>query len=135
MCPQFHISSKATAFIATLLLVSAASAAEDKPAAPAAIPQIYKTTIMNGPVATVSYTVQNGSPHLQALAQSLQFTENELSVTNELQKLRLGMVVNEQTLDTVRTSQALGLGPISTPSYAAGCGSPESALKMALIPQ
>jgi hypothetical protein len=100
------------------------------------VPQLNKLTIMNGPVPTVSYSVPNGSPHVQALASTLQFTENEIAVTNELQKLRLGMVINEQTLDTVRTSQALGLGPISTPSYAAGCyGSSDSLLKRALIPQ
>jgi hypothetical protein len=82
----------------------------------------------------VTYTVEGGSPHLQALYQTLQFTENELSLTGELQKLRLGIVVNEQTLDTVRTSQALGLGPISTPGYAACCAPLDSTLKRALIP-
>ena len=72
-------------------------------------------TIYNGSVPTVSYSVQGGSPHLEALAASLQFTENELILTNELQQLRIGMVANERTLDMVRTSQQLGLGPISTP--------------------
>jgi hypothetical protein len=91
-------------------------------------------TIYNGPVPTVSYSVQDGSPHLQALSQALQFTENELNLTAELQKLRLGIVVNEQTLDTLRISQALGLGPISSPGYAACYAPPESALKRALIP-
>jgi hypothetical protein len=91
-------------------------------------------TIYNGSVPTVSYSVQGGSPHLQALCQTLQFTENELTLTGELQKLRLGIVVNEQTLDRVRTSQQLGLGPISTPGYAACFAPPDSALKSALIP-
>ncbi len=92
-------------------------------------------TIYNGPVPTVSYSVQGGSPRLQALAQTLQYTENELNLTNELQKLRLGIVVNEQTLDSVRTSQQLGFGPISTPGYAACYARADSALKRALIPQ
>ena len=91
---------------------------ETKPATPAAIPQVHKMTIYNGSVPTVSYSVEGGSPHLQALSQTLQFTENELNLTGELQKLRLGIVANEQTLDMVRTSQQLGLGPISTPGYA-----------------
>jgi hypothetical protein len=64
----------------------------------------------------------------------LQFTENEINLTGELQKLRLGIVVNEQTLDRVRTSQQLGLGPISTPASAACYAPPDSALKRALIP-
>jgi hypothetical protein len=64
----------------------------------------------------------------------LQFTENELILTKELQKLRIGIVANEQTLDTLRTSQQLGLGPISTPGYAPCYAPPDSALKSALIP-
>jgi hypothetical protein len=90
--------------------------------------------IYNGSVPTVNYVVEGGSPHLQALCQALQFTENELNLTGELQKLRLGIVVNEQTLDTVRTSQQLGLGPISTPGIAGCYAPPDSALKSALIP-
>jgi hypothetical protein len=90
--------------------------------------------IYNGSVPTVSYVVEGGSPHLEALCQALQFTENEINLTGELQKLRLGIVVNEQTLDRVRTSQQLGLGPISTPGSAACYAPPDSALKRALIP-
>lgn len=130
-----RFSSRMAALGTAIFLVGAATAQEIKPAAPAAVPSINKLTIYDGPVATVSYSVQNGSPRLQALAQTLQFTENELSVTGELQKLRLGMVINERTLDAVRTSQALGFGPLSTPSYAACFGAPESGLKQALIPQ
>jgi hypothetical protein len=91
-------------------------------------------TIYNGSVPTVSYSVEGGSPHLQALCQTLQFTENEINLTKELQKLRLGIVANEQALDTLRTAQQLGLGPISTPGYAACYAPPDSALKRALIP-
>jgi hypothetical protein len=91
-------------------------------------------TIYNGSVPTVSYSVEGGSPHLQALAQTLEVTENELLLTRELQQLRLGIVANEQTLDAVRTSQALGLGPISTPANAACYAPADSALKSALIP-
>src|SRR5208283_5047339 len=93
-----------------------------------------KMTIYNGPVPTVSYSVQGGSPHVQALVQTLQYTENEINLTGELQNLRRGIVANEQTLDNLRTWQQLGLAPINTPSYGASNAAPDSALKRALIP-
>jgi hypothetical protein len=134
MRPTSRFGSKTAALVAALLLVGIARAQEARPAAPASVPQVHKLTIYNGSVPTVSYSVQGGSPHLQALYQTLQFTENELTLTRELQKLRLGIVANEQTLDTLRTAQQLGLGPISTPGYPACNAPPESALKSALIP-
>jgi hypothetical protein len=138
MHPSSRFRSKLAAFVASLLLVGAlagsAAAQEAKPPAPAAVPQVHKMTIYNGTTPTVTYSVEGVSPHLEALAQTLEFTENELTLTKELQKLRIGMVVNEQTLDSIRTSQALGLGPISTPGYADGCAPTDSALKRALIP-
>jgi len=134
MYPPSRFGSKTAALVAALLLVGTAGAQETRPAAPAAVPQVHKLTIYNGLVPTVSYSVEGGSPRLQALCQTLQFTENELNLTGELQKLRLGIVANEQTLDMVRTSQALGLGPISTPGYADCYAPADSALKRALIP-
>jgi hypothetical protein len=122
------------ALVAALLLVGTARAEQAGPAAPAPVPQIHKMTIYNGPVPMVSYSVEGGSPHLEALCQTLQFTENELNLSTELQRLRLGIVVNEQTLDAIRTSQALGFGPISTPGYANCYAPPDSALKRSLIP-
>jgi len=134
MHPSLRFGSRMAALVAALALVGTAGAQEVKPAAPADVPQVHKMTIYNGPVPTVSYSVQGGSPHLEALAASLQFTENELILTNELQQLRIGMVANERTVDMVRTSQQLGLGPISTPGDASCYPPPESALKRALIP-
>jgi hypothetical protein len=134
MHPASQFGSKTTALAAVLLLIGTAGAQQAGPAAPAAIPQIHKMTIYNGLVPTVSYSVQGGSPHLEALSQTLQFTENEMTLTQELQRLRLGIVANEQTLDMIRTSQALGFGPISTPGYAAWDARPDSRLKRALIP-
>jgi hypothetical protein len=122
------------ALVAALLLVGTAPAEEAAPAAPPALPQVHRTIIYNGAVPTVSYSVEGGSPHLEALCQALQFTENELALTGELQKLRLGIVANEQVLDKVRTSQQMGLGPISTPGSAAYYAPHDSALKCALIP-
>ena len=134
MHPPSRFGWTTAALVAALLLVGTAGAQEARPAAPAAVPQVHKMTIYNGSVPTVSYSVQGGSPHLQALSQALEFTENELNVTKQLQRLRLGIVVNEQTLDTLRTWQQLGLGPISTPGYAACYAPSDSALKSALIP-
>ena len=134
MHPTSRFGSRMAALVAALVLVGTAGAQEAKPAAPAVVPQVHKMTIYNGPVPTVSYSVQGGSPHLEALAESLQFTENELILTNELQKLRIGIVANERTVDMVRTSQQLGLGPISTPGEAACYPPPDSTLKRALIP-
>ena len=134
MHPTSRLGSRMAALVAALVLVGTAGAQEARPAAPAAVPQVHKMTVYNGPVPTVSYSVQGGSPHLEALAEALQFTENELILTKELQQLRIGIVANERTVDMVRTSQQLGLGPISTPGYASCYPPPESALKRRLIP-
>ncbi len=134
MKPSLQFGSRTAALVAALLLAGVADAQQAGPAAPAAAPIVNKMTILNGSVPTVSYSVQNGSPHLEALAQTLQYTDNELNVATELQKLRLGIVKNEQTLDAARTSQQLGFGPISTPVSAACYTPPDSALKRALIP-
>src|ERR1700681_3094843 len=98
MHPTSRFGSKTAALVAVLLLVGSAGAQQAAPAAPAAVPQVQKMIIYNGLVPTVSYTVQGGSPRLEALAQKLQFTENEINLTGELQKLRVGIVANEQTL-------------------------------------
>jgi hypothetical protein len=91
-------------------------------------------TISNGGVSTVSYSVDGGSPHLQALYQTLEFTENELNLTKELQNLRRGIVANEQTLGRLQVMQQLGLAPIGTPGYPYSCLPTDSALKKALVP-
>jgi hypothetical protein len=71
------------ALVAALLLVGTAGAQDAGPPIPAGVPQVHKMTIFNGLVPTVSYSVEGGSPHLQALCQTLQFTENEINVTGE----------------------------------------------------
>jgi hypothetical protein len=125
---------KATALVAALLLASTATAGQAGPVAPPAVPEVHKTTIYNGPVATVTYTAEGGSPHLQALCQELSFTENELNLTGQLQQLRQGIVANEQTQQTLQTSRQLGLAPIGRPPLAACYTPADSALKTALIP-
>jgi len=71
MHPSSRFGSRMAALVAALVLVGTAGAQEARPAAPAAVPQVHKMTIYNGPVPTVSYSVQGGSPHLEALAASL----------------------------------------------------------------
>jgi hypothetical protein len=123
--------SKAAALLTVLLLVGAAGAQEPRPAAPATVPQIHKMTIMNGTATTVRYTVQGWSPHLQALVKTLEYTENELTLTTQLQSLRSGIVANEQALAAFQTWQQLGLAP----SGYARCYAPsDTALKSALVP-
>src|SRR5262249_16829725 len=134
MHPPAPFGSKTAVLVTALLLVRPAGAQEAKPAAPAAVPPVHKMKIYNGYVPMVSYSVEGGAAPLQALCQALQFTENEINLTRELQKLRLGIVANEQILDAARTAQQLGLGPLSPPGYAPGYAPRESALKRALVP-
>ena len=82
-----------TILLATLLSVGAACAQEVRPAG--SPPHVHKLTVMNGSLPTVSYFVQRGSPHQQALYRSLQFTENELTLTEEVQRLRMAATARE----------------------------------------
>src|SRR6516225_10113763 len=66
---------------------------------------IDKLVIDNGPSHTVKYFVKGGSPRLQALVRRVEWTENELSVIEQLQLLKLDTVVNERRIAAVRTSQ------------------------------
>jgi hypothetical protein len=127
-----RFGTKTAALVTVLFLAGTAGAQETAP--PATVPQIHKMTIMNGAVPTVSYSVQGGSPHLQALVKTLEFTENELTLTTQLQKLRTGIVANEQALASFRTWQQLGLGPTGAPGYAACYAPPDNALQRALAP-
>jgi hypothetical protein len=66
---------------------------------------IHKMVIDNGRTQTVKYTVTGGSPRLQALARRIEWTENELSVVEQLQGLKLDTVVNERHVAAFRTAQ------------------------------
>jgi hypothetical protein len=80
-----------------------ASAQEIAPASPGVT--INKMTIDSGPTHTVKYFVQGGSPRLQALVRRVEWTENELSVIEQLQLLKLDTVVNDRRVATFRTGQ------------------------------
>jgi len=66
---------------------------------------IDKVVIDNGSAHTVKYFVKGGSPRLQALVRRVEWTENELSVVEQLQLLKLDTVVNERRVAAVRTAQ------------------------------
>jgi hypothetical protein len=86
---------------------------------------IHKTVVENGLAHTVKYYVTGGSPRLQALVRRVEWTENELTVVEQLQGLKLDTVVNERRVAAVRTAQLTnplyqpGFFP---PSFATGYG-------------
>jgi hypothetical protein len=63
--------------------------------------------IFNGSLETVSYAVQGGSPQLQRAYRLLQYAEQEVSVVEQLQLLKLEYVHNERQLEALRTAQQL----------------------------
>jgi len=68
---------------------------------------IEKVVIDNGLSHTVKYFVTGGSPRLQALVRRVEWTENELSVIEQLQRLKLDTVVNERRVAAFRTAQLI----------------------------
>lgn len=66
---------------------------------------IDKIVVDNGAAHTVKYFVKGGSPRLQALVRRVEWTENELSVVEQLQLLKLDTVVNERRVAAFRTAQ------------------------------
>jgi hypothetical protein len=66
---------------------------------------IDKMVVNNGPAQTVRYFVTGGSPQLQAVVRRVEYAENELSVIEQLQLLKLDTVVNERSAAAFRTAQ------------------------------
>jgi hypothetical protein len=66
---------------------------------------INKVDIENGLSHTVKYIVKGGSPRLQALVRRVEWAENELSVIEQLQLLKLDTVVNDRRVAAFRTAQ------------------------------
>jgi RNA binding chromodomain-containing protein len=75
---------------------------------------IDKLVVENGLAHTVKYYVKGGSPRLQALVRRVEWTENELSVIEQLQLLKLDTVVNERRVAAFRTAQ------LTNPDYPPG---------------
>jgi hypothetical protein len=100
---------------------------------------INKMVIDNGVAHTVKYFVTGGSPQLQAVVRRVEWAENELSVIEQLQLLKLDTVVNERQVAAFRTAQLTN--PYYPPGFipiSVGTGIPgdaESALQRNLSRQ
>lgn len=79
---------------------------------------VDKMDIYNGGVHTVRYFVTGASPQLLALVRRVEWVENQLSVIEQLQLLKLDTVVNERRVAAFRTTQ------LTNPYYLPGFGSP-----------
>jgi hypothetical protein len=93
------------AVIITVIFAVCGSARAQQIAPPGSGVTIDKMVIENGQAHTVKYIVKGGSPGLQALVRRVEWTENELSVVEQLQLLKLDTVVNERRVAAVRTAQ------------------------------
>jgi hypothetical protein len=100
---------------------------------------INKVVVDNGLEHAVKYVVTGGSPQLQAVVRRVEWTENELSVIEQLQMLKLDTVVNERQVAAFRTAQLTnpyyppGFIPVSFGTGIGGYG--ESPLQHALACQ
>jgi hypothetical protein len=74
-------------------------------------PQVNKLTIYNGTNKIVTYSVQGGSPRLRARFRLLQFAENEVTLMEQLQQLKMAYVANELALEGLRTGLPTAYGP------------------------
>jgi hypothetical protein len=83
---------------------------------------IHKLAIESGLAHTVKYFVTGGSPRLQALVRRVEWAENELSVIEQLQLLKLDTVVNERRVAAFRTAQLTNpYYQLTNPYYPPGC--------------
>src|SRR5260221_12787688 len=104
--------------IAVIFAVCGAAGAQEL-APPGSGVSISKIVIYSGSIHAVKYLVKGGSPRLQALVRRVEWTENELSVVEQLQMLKLDTVVNERYAAAFRSSQLTspyfppGFGPLS----------------------
>jgi hypothetical protein len=100
---------------------------------------IDRVVVENGSAHTIKYYVKGGSPRLQALVRRVEWTENELSVVEQMQGLKLDTVVNERRVAAVRTAQLTNpyfppdFLPVSSTAVNGGYGS--SHLQKALTGQ
>ena len=120
--------------------VAACGPATAQPVAPAGSGvTIDKVVIDNGPARTVKYFVTGGSPRLHAMVRRVEWVENELTVIEQLQGLKLDTVVNERRVAAFRTAQLTdpfcppGFTPISLAADYGGHGG--SSLQRALAGQ
>jgi hypothetical protein len=127
------------AVIITVIFAVCGSAAAQQIAPAGSGVTINKVTVDNGLAHTVKYFITGGSPQLQAVIRRVEWAENELSVVEQLQLLKLDTVVNERSIAAFRTTQLTspygspGFIPVSIGTDIGGYG--ESPLQRALACQ
>ena len=124
------------AAIITVIFAVCSSARAQELAPPGSDVSVHKLVIDSGSYHTVKYSVTGGSPRLQALVRRVEWAENELSVIEQLQLLKLDTVVNERSVAAFRTAQLTnpdyppGFLPLSSATVNGGDG--DSSLQRAL---
>jgi len=122
------LSSLRFAGILTVILAVCGSATAQQIAPAGSGVTINKIAVDNGLAHTVKYFVTGGSPQLQAVVRRVEWAENELSVIEQLQLLKLDTVVNERSVAAFRTAQLTnpygspGFIPVSFPIDIGGDG-------------
>ena len=91
--------------IITVIFAVCGPARAQELAPPGSDVSIHKIVIDGAFSHTVKYFVKGGSPRLQALVRRVEWAENELSVIEQLQLLKLDTVVNERRVAAFRTEQ------------------------------
>jgi hypothetical protein len=100
---RFTFSTAATiSCLLAALVAGAAHAQVNQPPAAPPRPTIEDMTIINGSNVTHSYSVQNGSPQLEARYKELELADNEMNLAFELSHLKQDYVQNERTMDNLR---------------------------------
>ena len=122
--------------ILTVIFAVCGPARAQELAPPGSGVSVQKLAVDNGLAHTVKYFVKGGSPRLQALVRRVEWAENELSVIEQLQLLKLDTVVNERRVAAFRTAQVTnpdyppGFIPLSIATVNGGDG--DSSLQRAL---
>src|SRR5262249_14561958 len=102
--------------ITVLFAVSGLTRAQEMAPAGTGV-SVHRLVIDSGFNHTVKYVVTGGSLRLQALVRRVEWAENEVTVIEQLQLLKLDIVGNE------RRAAALRTGQLTDPYYSPGFGS------------
>lgn len=89
------VLTSSAALLSAALLAAAAPAADVKPAAAPAGPEVHRMLILNGPTASVHYFSAGLSPGDQAYLRDLERTENDAAYADDLAALRRTYVADE----------------------------------------
>jgi hypothetical protein len=132
--------------LAVALAVPTTSALAQTPPAPSPgqPPTIHRVEIANGAFRDVRFVLPpDAPPELRTAYKALEMAERDVTIAEELQNLKLQYVLNERTLETLRTGQvlqaALWQGPVGsnaiygTPAAAAAMAEPSLKREMASV--